>query len=217
MSDAYGYIASQTAEKPVWKVALCSGEELEVLTETEHRWFNANRDAYLSQTKFSENTDIQDLDRLLVLELLSFRWSQHLAMERDYENQPVELDGLRKQLKEQATAITALKTSLGLDNKSRRAALNEGDFATWFADAKRRARIFGIHRENQLQRALVLMNELSGIVGAYDRSDEEERKKLGFENESAIVAWVREFMLPEFHKVDQYFVENEQKFWKRDL
>jgi hypothetical protein len=28
------------------------------------------------------------------------------------------------------------------------------------------------------------MNELSGIVGAFDRSDAEERKKLGFETEA---------------------------------
>lgn len=217
MSDAYGYTPGQTAAKPVWKVDLCSGEELEVLTEVEQRAFNANRDAYLAQAKFTQNTDLQDLDRLLVLELLSFRWSQHLSMERDYEDQPIEPETLRKQHKEQTAAIIALKASLGLDNKSRRAAANDGDFATWFAEAKRKAQLFGIHRENQLQRALVLCNELKGIVGAFDRSDEEERKKLGFPTEASIVAWVREVFTPEFDAVDAHFLENEQKFWRKDL
>ena len=85
------------------------------------------------------------------------------------------------------------------------------------ADVKRRAKLFGLHRENQLNVALALMNELSGIVGAYDRADEEERKKLGFETEGHILTWVREHMLPKFHEVDAYFIENEQKLWKRDL
>jgi hypothetical protein len=214
----YGYTAQPTPpEKEKWVVRLCSGEELEVLTEVEQRWFNQSRDLYLEQNKFTENTDVQDLDRLLCLELQAFRWSLHLSMERDYEGQPVDTDTLRRQIKDQATAITALKTSLGLDNKSRRAAMNDGDFATWFADAKRRAKLFGIHRENQLRRALALVNELSGIVGSFDRSDEEERKKLGFESETEILAWIREVMLPEFHEIDRHFLENEQKFWKRDL
>jgi hypothetical protein len=61
------------------------------------------------------------------------------------------------------------------------------------------------------------MNELSGIVGAFDRSDEEERKKLGYETEHDILQWIRESMLPDFKAVDEHFIENEQKLWKRDL
>lgn len=216
MTTSHGYAATP-APAGQYVVTLCSGEQLEVLTEVEQRWFTANKDAYLEQTRFTENTDLQDLDRLLGLELLSFRWNQHLAMERDYEQQPIDADVLRRSIKEQTASIIALKTSLGLDNKSRRAALNDGDFATWFADAKRRAKLFGIHREDQLRKALALANELSGIVGAFDRSDEEERKKLGFENEQAIVTWLRDVFIPEFHAIDEYFIEHEQKFWKRDL
>jgi hypothetical protein len=57
---------------------------------------------------------------------------------------------------------------------------------------------------------------MSTIIGAFDRSDEEERRKLGFEDEKEIVAWVRSTMLPEYHALDEFFRENEQRYWVRD-
>jgi hypothetical protein len=202
---------------PLFEVNLCSGEKLPVMTAVEQRWFNDTQSKYLSQNKFDDVTDLQDLDRLLGLELMMFRWTQFLAAGQDYDRNIIDEELCRKQVKEQSDAITKLKQSLGLDKKARDAALNDGNFHVWFMDVKRRAKIFGIHRENQLNVALGLMNELSGIVGSYDRSDEEERKKLGYETEAQILAWVRESMLPRFHEVDAHFIENEQKLWKRDL
>lgn len=202
---------------PLFDVALCSGETLRVQTAVEQRWFNDTKAKYLTETRFTDTTDMQDMDRLLCLELVLFRWNQHLASGYDYQNELVDDDLLRKQVKEQSEAITRLKASLSLDKRSRDAALNEGNFAAWFADVKRRAKLFGIHRENQLNKALSLMNELSGIVGSFDRSDEEERKKLGFESEADIMQWVRETMIPDFKAIDEHFVEHEQKLWARDL
>lgn len=216
----FGWVdGDQRAELGVtqFEVELCSGEVVHVQTDVEQRWFRAAKEKYLTENKFDAATDQQDVDRLLILELLMFRWTQHLASGYDYQKNLIDDDLLRKQVKEQSDVITKLKQSLGLDKKARDAALNEGNFATWFADVKRRAKLFGIHRENQLNVALSLMQELSGIIGAYDRSDEEERRKLGFETESDIVAWIRESMLPDFRAIDEYFIENEQKLWKRDL
>jgi hypothetical protein len=217
----YGYVPEGDDRgevgEPQFEVTLCSGETLLVMTEVEQRWFADTKAKYLNENKFSDVTDLQDVDRLLVLELLMFRWGQHLASGYDYQRNLVDDDLLRKQIKDQSAAITAVKQSLGLDKKSRDAALNEGNFHAWFMDVKRRAKIFGIHRETQLNVALALMNELSGIVGAFDRSDAEERKKLGFETEKDIVAWVREDMMPRFREVDEHFIENEQKLWKRDM
>jgi hypothetical protein len=202
---------------PQYEVKLCSGDALYVQTETEQRWFTDTQQKYLKENKFEDTTDLQDLDRLLILELAIFRWGQHLASGYDYHRNLVDEDLLRKQIKEQSEAISKLKATLALDKKSRDAALNEGNFHAWFMDVKRRAKIFGIHRENQLNRGLALMNELGGIIGAYDRADEEERVKLGYRTDAAILDWVRNTMLPAFREVDEHFIENEQKLWKRDL
>ena len=213
----YGYEPGGDTPEAQHKVQLVSGEDLQVMTEVEARWFTDTKGKYLTETKFTDTTDLQDMDRLLCLELLMFRWNQHLAAGRDYEGNLVDDDLLRKQVKEQSEAITKLKQSLGLDKKSRDQALNEGNFNAWFMDVKRRAKIFGIHRENQLNKALSLMNELSSVIGSFDRSDAEERRKLGYETEVEIVAWIRDSMLPEFRAIDEYFIEHEQKMWKRDL
>jgi hypothetical protein len=201
----------------LFDVTLSSGEVVQVMTEQEQRWLTATKEKYLGENKFTAVTDLQDLDRLLVLELLVFRWSSHLSSGYDYEKNVIDDDLYRKQLKEQSDVILKLKQSLGLDKKTRDSVLNDGNFHNWFMDAKRRARIFGIHREKQLNTALGLVNELSGHLGAFDRSDEEERKKLGFISEKDLIAWVRESMLPRFREVDQHFIDNEQKMWKRDL
>lgn len=214
---SYGYVADTGPDELAFEVELCSGEKLPVQTEVEQRWFTDTKASYLSQNKFTDVTDLQDLDRLLGLELMMFRWTQHLSAGHDYQKNLIDEEMVRKQIKEQSDAITKLKQSLGLDKKARDAALNEGNFHSWFMDVKRRAKLFGLHRENQINVGLSLMNELSGIVGAFDRSDEEERAKIGYRTEVDIIAWVREEMLPKFHEVDAYFIEHEQKLWKRDL
>jgi hypothetical protein len=53
-----------------------------------------------------------------------------------------------------------------------------------------------MHREKQLTTSLTLMKELFTIVGAFDRSDDEERRKIGFESEHDILEWIRHTMKP---------------------
>lgn len=197
------------------QVQTVSGQPLKVLNAAEQRWFNDSRDDYLTQTKFTENTDLRDLDRLLIMELMIFRLSQHLASGSDYEGFEIDETLLRRNVRELSEQINRTKGAMGLTKKARDESAAEGDFSGWLTDLKVRAKIFGIHREHQLTKALVLMNELSAIVGAFDRSDAEERRKLGFEDEKEIVGWVRERMLPEYLELDTHFRETDQKYWIR--
>lgn len=198
-------------------VTMVSGESLQVQGDVEARWFNATRDQYLSELHFTETTDLRDLDRLMVLELMVFRWTQQLAAGRDYSGYEIDEDQLRKNIREYSDAVTKIKDSMGLTKKARDDAANTGDFATWLADLKMRAKAFGINREKQLSKALVLMNELFSIVNAYDRSDDEERHKLGFESDAEILKWIREVMQPEYKAVDEHFRDSDQRYWVRSL
>lgn len=200
-----------------WTVQLVSGEKVNVLSDSEVRWFNATRDDYLSQTKFTETTDLRDLDRLLVHELMIFRWTQWLARGGDYDGLEVDEHVIRRSMREYSEQITKIKESMGLNKKARDLASSEGDLSSRWANLTRRAKEFGVHREEQLKTALVLMNELSTVVGTFDRSDQEERLKVGFTDEAEIVDWIRTIMLPEFRKVDEHFRKNQQRFWVREL
>lgn len=197
-------------------VDLVSGKSVSVQTDQEADWFEETRDAYLGETKFTERTDLVDLDRLLVLELMVFRWTMHLAAGQDYDGDMVNDRQLTTDIKLYSDQINKVKESMGLNKKSRDAQANEGNFSAWLSDLKARAKIFGIHRESQLTKALALFQELHTIVTSYDRSDEEERRKLGFESETDVLDWIRHTALPEFDVLDAYFRENEQRYWVRE-
>jgi hypothetical protein len=198
------------------EVTMVSGETLKVLGPSEARWFERARDTYLDQTKFTEVTDRNDLDRLLFMELMVFRWTQHLASGQDYEGLDVDETALKRNLRDYNEQTIKIKEQMGLSRKTRDAAAADGDFSTWFTELKRRAKEFGIHRENQLTTALVLMNELSAHVGAFDRSDTEEREKLGFPDEHSLLEWIRESMLPRYKAVDAHFRSAKQRYWTKD-
>lgn len=202
---------------PLEEVQLVSGETLRVQTQVEKRWFEEAKAGYLSQARFEERTDRQDLDRLLCLELMQFRWNQHLAAGVDYEGNASDDEQLRKNIKEQSASLVALKESMGLTKKARNALLEQGNVPEIWGTLKRRAKEFVHFREEQLRVALRLMNELSAIVGTYDRADAEEKRKLGFETDAEIVDWVRTIMLPEYRKVDEHFRANVQRYWGQSL
>jgi hypothetical protein len=198
-------------------VILVSGKPATVQTDIEAEWFEETRDAYKHDLKFTEKTDLVDLDRLLILELMVFRWTQHLAAGVDYDGDMVNEEQLRKNIKEYSDQINKVKDSMGLNKKTRDAAAAEGNFAGWISDLKARAKIFGIHREKQLQKSLTLCKELFYITETFNRADAEERRKYGFETEADIVAWITNNMKPEFDALDEYFREHEQRYWIRDL
>ncbi len=199
------------------EVTMVSGESVRVLGDVEARWFNTTRDSYTAQLHFTETTDLRDLDRLLVLELMVFRWTQQLAAGQDYIGMEIDEEKIRKNIREYSESVNKLKDTMGLSKKARDDAANSGDFATWLADLKMRAKAFGVHREKQLSKALILMNELLSIVTAYDRSDGEEREKLGFTNEAEIVDWIRTIMAVEYAAVDEHFRRTSQSYWVRSL
>jgi hypothetical protein len=199
------------------QVALVCGEELTVLTAAEARWFIQSRDMYMAQTKFSDNTDLKDLDRLLAQELMVFRLTQYLSAGVDYDGFEIDDTLYRRNVREYSEQITRLKSSMGLTKAARDEAANDGDISAYLSNLKMRAKIFGIHRETQLTACLVRMEELSSVIGAFDRSDDEERDRLGFKDEKEIVDWIRTRMLPEYREIDAHFRENSQRYWVREM
>ena len=191
-----------------------TGSPLRVQGEGEQSFYNAQRDKYLEEFKFDAISDLADLDALLMHELLDFRYSTQLSSGRSYEGLFLTYaaeEQLRQNKIAEAKVIGEIKKNLGLSRTARDA--QKGTTAEYLTQLRIRAREFGIHRNTQVTRALALMNELSSIVGTYDRSNDFERAKTGFESEAEILTWVREEMIPKFHDVDAEFRANGQKNW----
>ena len=200
------------------KVKTVAGHSIEVMGAEEAKYYREQQKLYLAENKFTAVTDKADLDRLLFLELLIYRWTNWLASGRDYDGilAPAQEDQIRKNLKETSPLISAIKNDLGL-TKSQRDKEAFESVGQYLTDLKARAKEHGVRREKQLTVAICLVKELFSLVGTYDRSNELERSKIGLESPDDILEWIRSHMKPEFDKVDDYFRENQQKFWVRKI
>ena len=197
------------------QVVTPSGQSIEVLGDAERDFYAGQVSAYMAQNKFTNTSDLLDLDRLIFLELLVYRATSWIGRGQDYEGNPLtDRDEIaqRRSLKETSTLISVIKNDLGLTRSQRDKAAYES-VGTYITLLKQRAKEFGVHREKQVSTAITLCKQLFSIVGAYDRSDEVERRKIGFEDEAEIVDWVRTVMAPEFDKIDADFINGSQRYW----
>lgn len=207
-------------ERPArFKVKNLTGQEIQLLSAVEKTFYVEARDRYLADFKFTVASDLRSLDRLLLLEVQMYRAQWFLSANCDYQYvdiDPAEEVALRRTVKETAVQIQEVQKDLGLvkSQRDKEAADSVGAYLT---KLKLAAKAHGVKRERELGRALELTHELFSLCGAYQRANENERRKLGFESSDDIVEWVMTYMREEFNAVDAYFREHEQRFWVRDL
>jgi hypothetical protein len=197
------------------RVATPSGQYIEVLGDAERDFYEGQRKAYMAQNLFTNTSDLLDLDRLVFLELLIYRATSWIGAGQDYEGLRLSDAGetaQRRSLKETSSLISVIKNDLGL-TKSQRDKDAYSSVGTYITQLKQRAKEFGVHREKQVSTGITLCKQLFAILGAYDRSDEVERKKIGFENADEILEWIRTIMVAEFDAIDTTFIAGTQKYW----
>lgn len=191
-----------------------NGGTIEVMGQAEADRYGQALAAYTTGVSFTERSDLEDLERILFMELMCYRWGRWLMAGQEYDGTLITNEGeLRRWINDYATQITKVKESLKLDRKGR-----ESDQAATFHERwtqlAQHAKDFGIMREAQLGKALEIMQDTYAILGAYDRSDDEERRVLGFPTADHILQHLRESR-PEFDEVDAYFRTHQQRFWVR--
>lgn len=194
-----------------YEVQTPSGATLPVLTPEEVFYYEDRASRYLTDHKFTSVTDLQDLDRVLSTELMLHRYDIWLTLGVDYFQQPVSERDLLRYVKELSATLAALKKSMSLD-KATRDKDQGSDFAAWLEDVRRRAKEFGIMREEQLTVAITLMHEIKARVQTYKNADKIEREELGVQPEQ-ILEWMWADLFPRFDQVDDYFKKNSQRYW----
>lgn len=198
----------------LWEVDAPGGSTINLQSQQEADWYERKRDQYMHQHAFSNVSDIQDLDRLLMLEVMVYRWSLWLGQGFDYLASRVDEKQLKDNIQQYSTEIRLVKKSLGIDKVTREADKGEsvGDYIT---NLLQRAKEFGYHRNAQYEKAVTLVYQLSSMVRTHDRCDEEEREELDL-SEEKILDWIREVLLPEFDQIDEDF-RKAQTMWIRQL
>ena len=191
-----------------------AGSDLHLQTQEEAAYYEDRRDRYLTDNKFTQVSDLNDLDRLLTLEILSYRWSFWMAQGFDYLYARVEENALKNNIKEYSVEIRLLKQALGIDKVSRDRDKGES-LPDYIGGLLERAKVFGYHRNNQYELAVTKIYELRSMVMTYDRCDSREREELDLSLQS-IFEWIRDNMFAEWDKMDKDFRAN-QAVWVRAL
>lgn len=197
------------------KVRAPSGSNFYVLTDEEMDYFQNRSKRYTSDNHFTNVTDLQDLDRLLMMELMVWRWGQWLASEEDYDGVNVDTDELQKQLREYSTEIRQIKKILGIDKVTRDKEKGES-VADYLENLRMRAKEFGYARNKQSVAAITLFKELQSLITLHDNCNERERREQHIEMHD-IIAWLKEIAFPEFDKIDEEFKKTSQTYWIREM
>lgn len=191
-----------------------SGAIFSVMGEGEKKWFEDSMNSYRAGYQFEDIADLKDLDRLLSLELLSYRYTAWLIRGSDYEGMGFIEKDIRSSKDAIDKEIRVLKSHMGMDRKHRMTAESES-VADFLRNLKQRAHDFGVHRDNQIAVAIDLFNELKKMVGLHDRTDEEERRMLGVSMDE-IFDWIRNTAIPRYDEIDDAYRKN-QKLWIREI
>lgn len=191
-----------------------TGSPFYLQTEQEGIWYERQRDQYLEHNRFTNVSDLEDLGRLLTLEIMVYRWTTWLTQGFDYLAGRVNETELKNAIKEYSVEIRLVKASLGIDRAQREKDKGEsvGDY---IATLLKRANEFGVHRNDQYAKAVTYLWELISMVETHDRCDEQERKELDLSPES-ILGWVRTRVMPEWEQLNDDFRAN-QAIWIADL
>lgn len=191
-----------------------AGGSFVVMTDNEERLFKDLSARYTSDNIFQNVSDLQDLERIIHMEVLHLRYSTWMSTETDYYGDAINAKLLASMIKDFSVELRQLKKAVGIDKPSRQKDSGE-TLSDYIEQLKKRAGAYGVRRQNQLTAALTLFNELSAKITLHDNCTEEERRDLSVRPED-ILSWIRDTAVPEYEEIDAWFIEHQQKNWIQD-
>lgn len=180
--------------------------------DKEVQYFNDRVKKYQSDNHFTNISDLQDLDRLIISELLVWRWGMWVSQKRDYWGDPVDENAWQKAIKEHSAELRMLKKSLGLDKETRDKERGEGSFENYLQGLRTRAKEFGYMRNEQASKAIELFQQLKALIVLHNNCDEDEQREQHCTWDD-VVEWLEQIAIPEFDIIDEEFRKTKQKYW----
>lgn len=196
------------------EVTLPSGSTFQVLTESEKRYVEERARRYMDDNHFVNISDLQDVDRMIQMELFINRWSLYVSKGFNYFGDEIDEKQLSRQIGEYSTELRQLKRILGIDKVSRDRTKGDDSVVAFMDQLRVRAREFGIMRDKQTAKAIELFQQLSSLVIFHDNADEIERQENAVTQDD-IMDWIRTIAMPEFKAIDEHFRNTNQKTWIR--
>jgi SHS2 domain-containing protein len=191
-----------------------SGAEIKLLTDSEKDYYEQISARYQKDNIFANVSDLQELDRILLMELMIYRWSQWLLEEKDYDGELVNVAELQKNIIEHSKEIRLVKKALALDKVTREKEHGE-TVADYLHNLRLRAAEFGVMRNEQSVKAITLFKEIQARFTFYKNCTPDERTEFNATADD-FFEWL-ESKFEEFDEIDQAFRETSQRYWIREI
>jgi hypothetical protein len=193
---------------------LPTGSPFHLQTEQEAEWYERQRDQYLTHNRFTNVSDLEDLARLLTLEIMVYRWTTWLTQGFDYLAGRVNETELKNAIKEYSVEIRLVKASLGIDRVTRERIRARQSVTTsptcWSVQPNS-----PFTAMTNMRLSVTFIWELVSMIETYDRCDEQERRELDLSPEQ-ILEWVRTRVMPKWHDLNESF-RAVQTIWVDEL
>lgn len=167
---------------------------------------------YLKDNKFTNISDLQDVDRLIITELLVWRWGLWVSSGRDYYNDPIDEQAWQKAINQHSGEIRQLKKSLGLDKETRDKLRGEGSVDDYLNKLRVRAQEFGVMRNMQAAKAIELFLQLQALITLWNNTTPKEKKDQHITTDE-LMDWIQNTAIPEFKAIDEEFRKTSQQYW----
>lgn len=175
-------------------------------------YVNERVKAYRRDFSMDNASDKVSLDQVIQLETLIQRYMTWAAETQDYWGEPVNEKLTSDTVKSLSGELRAVKASLGIDKVTREKNQGTESFLARWNDLLKRAKEFGVMRNEQFDKALETFQELKAKLVLHDHSTDEERKMLGCRMED-IILWIREEAIPLFDAIDEEFRAGGTEKW----
>lgn len=194
-------------------MTLPSGAVYYVLTSGESAYLSDRILRYQADNHFINVSDIQDIDKMIVFELLIHRWTLWLSKGRDYYDEDINIKQFAEMVNSYSTEVRQLKKALGVDKVTRDRTRGDDSLPAFWAHLQRRAKEFGVMRNEQLVATITAFQRLKALLQFHDNADEIERRENHCEIDD-LVQLLRE-EIARFDQIDETFRHEKQSLWVR--
>lgn len=194
-------------------VDLPSGAKYFVLTTNEATYLRDRIRRYMADNHFINVSDIQEIDRMICIELLIHRWTMWISKGRNYYDEDINVKQHNDMVGDASREVRQLKKGLGLDKATRDRTRGDDSVAALWDNLKQRAMEFGYSRNAQYIQTLTAFNRVKAMLQFHDNADLIERKENACELEDVIAVLRDE--ITKFDKIDEQFRHGTQSMWIR--
>lgn len=202
-----------TMDREFFAVELPSGATLQVPTEEEAGYLERAVDRYRADYALTNVSDLGEVDRCIGLELQMHRIQVWLGRRVDYDNKPIDENAMMQRSQQLSSEIRQIKKTLGIDKVNRDRTHGRGSVNERMTNLLERARRFGLMRNEQQRRAIVLANQLESLMTQKRNAKTEKERRMLAVTDEDIFQWIETVFIPEFREIDEAYRAGDQKMW----